>query len=138
MILVVDDNRDVRIVLSRLLEIEGYSVACVAGGLDALAFMRTLKPRLVLLDYSMPDIDGLEVLTAVRGDPRLADVPVIIFSAFSGEHRDRALAAGANAYIVKASLDWAKIHGEIVRVAGPGTPSEPVDVMPRPDVGLAG
>ena len=138
MILVVDDNRDIRMVLSHLLRMDGYAAATAAGGVEALAFMETHKPRLVLLDYAMPDMDGLEVLKAVRGNPALGDVPVIMFSALSGEHRDLAMAAGANAYIVKASLDWAKMRGEIVRLAGPATPVEPADVTRYPKQGRAG
>jgi chemosensory pili system protein ChpA (sensor histidine kinase/response regulator) len=138
MFLVVDDNRDVRLVLSRLLEVEGYPVACAQGGLEALAFMETRKPGLVLLDYGMPDLNGLDVLKAVRGNPRLADVPVIMFSAYGGEHRDLAMAAGANAYILKGSLDWPKILAEIVRLIGPGVRVEAVGAVPPPKVGRAG
>ncbi|HVY45796.1 MAG TPA: response regulator [Minicystis sp.] len=81
-ILVVDDDADCREVVAMLLEGEGHAVATVPDGAEAL---RTLEeepaPDLVVLDLMMPRINGAEVLSAMRADGRLRDVPVVLVSA---------------------------------------------------------
>jgi CheY-like chemotaxis protein len=127
MILVVDDHDDSRRVLLRLLLMDGYEGIGVTSGAEALLFLRTHTPRLVIVDYHMPDVDGLEVFHAMRREPRLAGVRAIMFSAEDGDLRDRALAAGLDAFVLKGSLDWGRLRNEIQRLAGPGaaTPNAP-------------
>ena len=131
MILVVDDHRDTRQVLIRLLKLDGYNGVPAACGVEALDYLKIHKPRLVLLDYNMPGIDGLTVFRKMREDPRLADVSVIMFSAHDGELRDAALRAGVDSYVLKGSLDWSLLRREIQRFAGPGAAS-PVEKDFRP------
>jgi len=128
MILVVDDHGDTREALVRLLKLEGYLGIGVTCGGEALLFLQTHVPTLVLLDFNMPDMDGLSVLAEIRRSPRLAEVPVIMFSASSGDLRERAMAAGASAYVVKASLDWAGLRSQVIRWAGAATPAETVTI----------
>ena len=136
MILVVDDHQDTRVVLIRLLKMEGYESLGVTCGAEALLFLKGRKPCLVLLDYNMPDMNGLEVLREMKRSPRHADVPVIMFSASSGSVKESALRAGVDAYVVKGSLDWPQLRAEIVRLvgAGPcarGATRNPPDVPPH-------
>jgi CheY-like chemotaxis protein len=122
-LLIVDDHDDSRIALVRLLAIEGYHAIGVSGGVAALEFLQTHTPRLAIIDYSMPEMDGLKLFAAMKRDERLAMIPVIMFSAFDEPYRTRALEAGVDAYIVKCTMDFLKIQNEIIRLAGPGLPA---------------
>ena len=102
MILVVDDDPDTRHIVRRLLSIQGHAVECAPGGPEAIELLRSVRPGLVILDWAMPRMDGLEVLSAIRSDPRLASVPVVIYSANLDSYKvEVALAAGAAAFIPK-------------------------------------
>jgi CheY-like chemotaxis protein len=90
-ILIVEDEHDIRTVLTEILEDEGYSVASVPNGLDALAFLQQQHPRLILLDLGMPVMTGWEFRERQRRDPALADIPVIVMSATP--HLNRTAAA---------------------------------------------
>lgn len=84
----------------------------------------------------MPGLDGLHVFRHMKRDPRLAAIPVIMFSANDGLWKDRAIAAGVDAYIVKGALDWGLLQREVLRLAGPGTlpiakPLPPTDLTQR-------
>ena len=124
MLLVVDDHEDSRYVLVRMLFYEGYEAIGVASGQEALIFLGANKPSLVVLDYNMPDMDGLAVFSEMKKDDRLRNIPVIMFSANDGQVKEKALLSGVDAYIVKGSLDWADLHREIIRLVGAGTPRE--------------
>ena len=81
-VLVVDDNLDASGALSILLEFEGYSVVTAQNGLDALNVMQgTEAISLLILDLSMPVMDGWELLRRKRADPAISDIPVIVLSA---------------------------------------------------------
>jgi CheY-like chemotaxis protein len=83
-ILVVDDDADIRDSLSFLLEGEGYEVHTAADGRQALALLeRIARPALALVDLRMPVMDGVELIEAMRKDPRWARLPVVAFSAAS-------------------------------------------------------
>ena len=100
-ILVADDNADMRDYLGRVLR-SRYSVQVVANGSAALASLRDHPPDLLLTDVMMPEMDGFDLLTAVRADSRLRSLPVVILSARAGEEaRSEGLEAGADDYLVK-------------------------------------
>src|SRR6476619_1966196 len=80
-ILIVEDEHDIRAVLTEILEDEGYVVASVPNGLEALAFLQEHRPQLILLDLGMPVMTGWEFRDRQRRDPALADIPVIVMSA---------------------------------------------------------
>ena len=81
-VLVVDDNRDIRELLVELLAAEGYAVAGAEDGRRALAEARANRPDVILLDLMMPVMSGWEFREAQLRDPDLADVPVVVVSAF--------------------------------------------------------
>jgi CheY-like chemotaxis protein len=121
MVLVVDDHPDSRRVMVKLLTLDGHPATPVADGREALEFMSLQIPTLVLLDLRMPQIDGMDVLRAMRADDRLRAVPVVLFSA-DGNCRDvEAFALGATDYVTKGSLDWVQFRAKIRRLIGPGT-----------------
>jgi CheY-like chemotaxis protein len=99
LILVVDDDPTVREVVGRYLEREGFTVAEAEGGREGLRLAHELKPAAITLDITMPDIDGWTVLAAIKGDPSLADIPVILLTIL--DEKNRGFALGASEYLVK-------------------------------------
>jgi chemosensory pili system protein ChpA (sensor histidine kinase/response regulator) len=101
-ILVVDDSVTVRKVTTRLLERNGFEVFTAKDGVDAIATMQDHIPDLMLLDIEMPRMDGFEVASIVRHDPRLKHVPIIMITSRTGDkHRNRAFSIGINEYLGK-------------------------------------
>ncbi|WP_187829952.1 ATP-binding protein [Siccirubricoccus phaeus] len=101
-VLLADDNADMRDYVGRLLGDAGYAVEAVADGAAALAAARRRPPDLVLADVMMPRLDGFGLLRALRAEPELAEVPVILLSARAGEEAQvEGLEAGADDYLIK-------------------------------------
>lgn len=81
-VLIVDDDADIRAVLSEFLEGEGYAVATAAHGAEALYYLRTqAPPTLVLLDLMMPTMDGFQFREEQRRDASIASIPVVVMTA---------------------------------------------------------
>jgi len=101
-LLVVDDNKVNRLLLTRSLELLGHRVAVAENGRAALDAMRREPFDLVLLDIEMPEMDGFQVLEQIRGDLALRDVPVIVTSSLEGlENVVRCIELGAEDYLPK-------------------------------------
>jgi len=101
-IVVADDDIDIRELLSHRLEMAGYSVMTASDGVQALSLIREVRPRLVLLDVSMPQLSGLEVLQVLKSENGLAIIPVILLTGRS-DHEEvaRGRQFGAIDYVVK-------------------------------------
>jgi PAS domain S-box-containing protein len=100
-ILLADDNADMREYVSRILS-PRYEVITVADGQAALEEARRSRPNLILSDIMMPQLDGFGLLSALRADSSLLNVPVILLSARAGEEaRNEGMQAGADDYLVK-------------------------------------
>jgi len=100
-ILVADDNADMRDYVRRLLGVR-HSCEAVPDGLAALESVRRRRPDLLLTDVMMPRLDGFGLIAAIRDDPELRDLPIIVLSARAGEEASvEGLAAGADGYLVK-------------------------------------
>jgi chemosensory pili system protein ChpA (sensor histidine kinase/response regulator) len=100
--LVVDDSITVRRVTQRLLERNGMRVVTAKDGVDAVSLLQDNLPDIILLDIEMPRMDGYEVATHVRNDPRLKDIPIVmITSRVSEKHRARAIEIGVDDYLGK-------------------------------------
>ena len=81
MILVVEDNEDLLEVFRWVLESAGYTVSTAVNGEAALACVRgAQRPRLVLLDLTLPDMSGLELVARLKAEPALADIPIVVVS----------------------------------------------------------
>lgn len=103
-ILVVDDNEDIRGLLSLVLQKEGYEVFSAADGTEALEKIDKHTPDLVLLDVMMPGLSGLEVLSLIRENKKskINEMPVMMITAKSTiDDIDAAVELGASSYIVK-------------------------------------
>ena len=100
--LVVDDSITVRRVTQRLLERNGMRVMTAKDGVDAMSLLQEHVPDVLLLDIEMPRMDGYEVASLVRNDPRLSDVPIIMITSRVGDkHRARAIELGVDDYLGK-------------------------------------
>jgi CheY-like chemotaxis protein len=112
----VDDQRETGHLLARILQFLGHRGIHVPSGEDALNYVRSSMPDAVLLDYMMPGMDGLQVLRALRKDPRTKEVPVIMFSANSDPKVvEKAMKEGASDYWVKASLQINDMETRLAR-----------------------
>ena len=98
-ILVVDDDPAVGDLLSRFLSKEGLAVVCTGSGQEGLRLARDGQPTAILLDVLLPDCDGWTVLAALKADPMLTDIPVIMLTVM--DEKSRAYALGAADYVVK-------------------------------------
>ncbi len=102
LVLVADDEPNIRETISFILEMEGFQVACAEDGEDAWEKIVSLRPRVVLLDAMMPRLDGFSVCRRVRAGQATAGVRIIMVTALGQRaDRERALAAGADRYLAK-------------------------------------
>lgn len=101
-VLLVDDNEASRDMLSRRLARRGLDVEVAADGAAAIELCRTLRPDIVLLDLSLPVIDGWTAAGVLKADPATAAIPLVALTAHAmAGDRERALAAGCDAYATK-------------------------------------
>jgi two-component system alkaline phosphatase synthesis response regulator PhoP len=101
-VLIIEDEPHIVLSLEYLLERGGYETATAADGERGLAMVRELRPDVVLLDLMLPRLNGYQVCQAIRSDPELARIPVIILSAKGQEVEVlKGLSLGAAQYITK-------------------------------------
>lgn len=101
-VLVVDDDRDVRRLFRTLLERDGFQVQEACDGIDALAKMAEVHPQVILIDVEMPNMNGFDCTRKIKSDPTFRHIPVIIVSGKADSRDVRAgLDAGAQEYITK-------------------------------------
>jgi signal transduction histidine kinase/DNA-binding response OmpR family regulator len=98
-ILVIDDDESVLDLTERFLTRKGFKVMTASNGHDGLRLARELHPAAITLDVLMPQLDGWTVLAAIKGDPELADIPVILMTII--DDRTRGYALGATEYLIK-------------------------------------
>lgn len=101
-ILYIEDNFENRILVKRVLEVEGYVVLEAGDGPSGMRIAEQEVPDLILMDINLPEIDGYEVTARLRQVPALAHVPIVALTAYvlKGD-RERSLAAGCDGYIQK-------------------------------------
>jgi DNA-binding response OmpR family regulator len=99
-ILVVDDEQTIRELLAELLSIEGYDVVSAANGREAIGLAAGKTPHLVILDASMPDMDGLETAWELRSQQETCWIPIIMVTAFE-DTRTEAFHAGVDHFVTK-------------------------------------
>jgi DNA-binding response OmpR family regulator len=101
-ILIVEDDRDIAELVERYLQKAGFATEILASGRDALKAVSERPPDLLILDLMLPQVDGLEICRAVRGNPKTAAVPVIMLTARAEEsERIVGLEIGADDYLAK-------------------------------------
>ena len=97
--LVIDDEADARDLVARYLGKEGYRTVTASGGEEGLRLAREIRPDVITLDVMMPGMDGWSVLTALKGDPELSDIPVVMLTIV--DDRNMGFALGASDYLTK-------------------------------------
>jgi CheY-like chemotaxis protein len=100
LVLVVEDDLDIREVMRMVLEASGYEVLEAGDGAEALVVARAHRPRLILLDLMMPGMDGFQFRESQLRDPAIAAIPVVIVSG-GGALPQKAAELGAAGYLVK-------------------------------------
>jgi two-component system cell cycle response regulator DivK len=101
-ILVVEDNDLNRKLFCDLLKANGFAVEPIADGRDVLVRAREFVPNLIIMDIQLPNVSGLELIEALKGDPELRPIPVLAVTAYAGKgDEDRIREAGAEGYLAK-------------------------------------
>lgn len=110
-ILFVDDDADSRIIYGRVLAHAGYQVIDVANGRQALEHATAASPDIVLLDLGLPDMDGLDLVAALRAREATARAHIVILTAYvSDDDQSRARSAGCHTYFLKPVLPRDLLH----------------------------
>lgn len=117
-ILIAEDERDIRDLVSFTLRFAGYEVVAVANGEEAVEAARREMPELILMDVRMPRMTGYEACEAMKADEQLKHIPVVFLSAKGQESEIRSgLAAGADEYLLKpfAPAELTERVGELLQ-----------------------
>lgn len=119
-VLVVEDEDSIALAIEFVLARQGYAHDRVAHGREAIARIRALHPDLVLLDIMLPDISGYEVIEALRADPALRDIRVLMMTARGSViERRKGLELGADGFIAKP-FELAELRAEMARLLALG------------------
>ena len=121
-ILYIEDNAENRLLVKRVLEVEGFTVVEAESGIAGLKKAETLKLDLILMDINLPEMDGYELTRRLKQMPHLAHVPVVAMTAnvMKGD-REKTLAAGCDGYIQKP-IDVDQLAAQVSRYIQAKTP----------------
>jgi len=118
-ILLVEDSEDNRLMMKRLLEMSGYEVWEAVNGEQAVQKAKSLYPDLILMDLSLPRVDGLAATRIIRATPALKRVPIVVVSAHdTSDFHAEALASGCNEYVTKP-IDFGQLELLLKRLVPP-------------------
>ncbi len=115
-VMVVEDFEDNRFMMRRLLEMSGYRVLEAVNGEEAVELAYRERPHLILMDLSLPQLDGLAATRRIRQYPDMKDVPIVAVSAHdTADFHADALAAGCNDYVTKP-IDFDQLEALLSRL----------------------
>ena len=113
-ILVVEDDPDLSALMQKKLKAESFESVLAETGREALDYLKSQRPALILLDILLPDIDGLTVLSEIAKDPAKKTIPIIIFSNLDDKGSfEQASAIGHYDYLVKAKTELSQVVAKI-------------------------
>jgi PAS domain S-box-containing protein len=118
-VLVIDDDPEAQDIVERFLRKDGFEVVTASSGEEGLRLAHKLKPAAITLDVMMPDMDGWSVLRALKADPALHDVPVVMLTMVDDKSKGYSL--GASDYLTKP-VDRKQLHNTLARYYTPGEP----------------
>lgn len=128
LIMVVDDMAVIREPIAAALRGKGYTTVCASEGKEALALVRRTPPALILLDVSMPGMDGLAVLRVLRSDPASVKVPVILLTASADkDHILQASKFGVRDYVLKSRFSFTELLARVEKYVSPPTAPAPAE-----------
>ena len=120
-VMVVEDFEDNRFMMRRLLEMSGYRVLEAINGEEAVELAHRERPQLILMDLSLPQLDGLAATRRIRQHAELQDVPIVAVSAHdTADFHADALAAGCNDYVTKP-IDFDQLEALLKRLLPKGS-----------------
>jgi CheY-like chemotaxis protein len=115
-VMVVEDFEDNRFMMRRLLEMSGYRVLEAINGEEAVELAHRERPQLILMDLSLPQLDGLAATRRIRQHAELREVPIVAVSAHdTADFHADALAAGCNDYVTKP-IDFDQLEALLARL----------------------
>lgn len=118
-VLIVEDSEDNREVLKHIIQYIGYEVLEAVNGKQAVEIFKDQHPDLILMDLSMPVLDGYGAVREIRDLDEIGEVPIVAVSAHETvDHRVKALAIGFNEYLTKP-IDFEELRGVILRFLEP-------------------
>lgn len=124
-LLLVEDNEDNRIIYSTVLRHLGYDVVEAQDGEEAIELARRVQPDLILMDISIPKLDGWEATRILRQDPSTSAIPIIALTAHAlAEDRTKAAEVGFTSYLAKP-VEPRAVVAEVRRIIGMGAGSPP-------------
>jgi CheY-like chemotaxis protein len=119
-VLIVDDTHTLRSLVQIYLIAQGWEFAEACDGAEGLAKARALRPDVVISDVTMPVMDGFELCAAIRGDPALRHIPVLLLTMLGDEaSRQRGVLVGASAFLTKP-VSPLQLRDAVRRVTGTG------------------
>lgn len=119
-VLIVDDTHTLRSLVQIYLIAQGWEFAEACDGAEGLAKARALRPDVVISDVTMPVMDGFELCAAIRGDPALRHMPVLLLTMLGDEaSRERGVLVGASAFLTKP-VSPLQLRDAVRRVTGKG------------------
>ncbi|MFT3766105.1 MAG: response regulator [Minicystis sp.] len=137
LVLVVDDFEDNREMFAEYLELSGFQVAQAGNGRDAISCAFERVPDVVLMDLSLPELDGWEATRILKSNPRTSHVPVIALTGHTlAEHSREAKDAGCDAFLTKPCLPEAlveEVQRQLARGSSPPDPDAPDFPAPAPE-----
>ena len=132
--LIVDDSKSARVVLSRLLEKHDLSVDLCDSAEAALHFLRENRPDVIFMDHLMSGIDGLSAVRAIKSDPRIASIPIMMYTSQDHDvYADEARAVGAAGVLPKqmSASDITQVLAQLLVLPGrEATPAGPASAAP--------
>ena len=115
-VLLVEDTEDNRQMMRRLLEMSGFRVVEATNGREAVEVASRVHPQIILMDLSLPIIDGLAATRQIRNQPELNTVPIVAVSAHdTADFHSEALDAGCNAYVTKP-INYTELEHLVTRL----------------------
>ena len=115
-VLLVEDTEDNRQMMRRLLEMSGFRVVEATNGREAVEVASQVQPQIILMDLSLPIIDGLAATRQIRNQPELNQVPIVAVSAHdTADFHNEALDAGCNAYVTKP-INYTELEHLVTRL----------------------
>jgi two-component system phosphate regulon response regulator PhoB len=131
LVLIVDDERDLRTLLDFNLRQSGYETVHAASGAEALARARSLKPQVIVLDLNLPDVSGTDVCRLLKSDPSTQSIPILMLTARGSEaDRIHGLELGADDYVGKP-FSVREVVLRIEAVSRRQSPTSAPDAQPR-------